>query len=159
MYSQTITVQFNYCLLNTPYRLRLRPKCLRDVTKVEHCVDILGMHLNLPIGIAPTGFHKIAHPDGEQGTARAAERAGVVYIQSTVSTCSMEEVAEAAGGVKWFQLYIFRDRKETEALVNRAEANGFKAIAVTVDSPIVPIGVIHSIKRNNFEIPPHLKYC
>lgn len=102
-------------------------------------------------------MQKMAHPEGEVANARAAEKAGVIFILSTIATSSIEEVAQAAPKAnKWFQLYIYTDRKVTESLVRRAEANGFKAIVLTVDTPI--FGLRYADMRNNFCLPPHLKY-
>lgn len=93
------------------FRLRLRPRCLRDVSHLDISCEILGAQLAWPLGIAPTAMQKLAHPDGEIGTARAAGQAGSIFILSTLSTCSIEEVAEAAPETcKWFQLYIYKER-------------------------------------------------
>lgn len=90
----------------------------------------------MPIGISPTANHKFAHPEGELATARAAEKAGVIYTLSNYASTTIEDVAEAAPNLtKWFQLYIFYTRSVSEALVRRAEASGYKAIVLTVDSP------------------------
>ena len=95
----------------SPLRLRLRPRCLRDVSHLDTSCGILGHRLEWPLGIAPTAMQKLAHPDGEMGTARAAGKAGSIFILSTLSTCSIEDVAAAAPETcKWFQLYIYKDR-------------------------------------------------
>lgn len=113
---------------------------------------ILGCSTSMPVGISPTAFQKIAHPDGELATARAAEKAGVIYIQSCASSYTIEEVAEVAPKAnKWFQLYIFEDRIVSEHLVRRAEKSGFKAIVLTVDSP--QYGISYASKRNNWDLP------
>lgn len=93
------------------YRLRLRPRCLRDVSQLDLSCEILGEKLKWPLGIAPTAMQKMAHPDGEIGNARAAGKAGSIFILSTLSTTSMEDLAAGAPDTcKWFQLYIYKDR-------------------------------------------------
>ncbi|KAJ8897213.1 hypothetical protein PR048_002559 [Dryococelus australis] len=92
-------------------RLRIRPRCLNDVSRVELSTCVLGQRVSLPVGISPTAMQGMAHPDGECASAKAASDAGAVYILSTLSTCSIEEVATAAPlAIKWFQLYIYKDR-------------------------------------------------
>ncbi|XP_040278732.1 hydroxyacid oxidase 2 isoform X1 [Bufo bufo] len=137
-------------------RIRLRPRMLRDVSVTDSRTTILGTEISCPIGIAPTAFHCLAWPDGEISTARAAETQNLCYVASTYSTCSVEEIVAAApAGFRWFQLYIYRDRKLSEQLVHRVEALGFKALVLTVDLPYT--GKRRSDIRNNFRLPPHLK--
>ncbi|XP_060618560.2 2-Hydroxyacid oxidase 2 [Anolis sagrei] len=117
-------------------RIYLRPRLLRDVSAVDTKTTILGTEISFPVGIAPTGFHKLFCPDGEQSTARAGAAMNICYIPSTYSTCSVEEIAAAApAGVRWFQLYIHRRRDLSEQLVRRMEASGFQALVVTADLP------------------------
>lgn len=117
-------------------KLRLLPKCLQDVSEIDTSTNVLGFDLKMPIGISPTAQQQFAHPDGELGNARAAEKAGVIYTLSTFSYFSIEEVAAAApNAIKWLQVYIYPDRSITENLIRRAEASGFKGVVVTVDSP------------------------
>lgn len=117
-------------------KLRLLPKCLQNVQEMDLSAKCLGFDLAMPIGISPTAAQNWAHPDGELASARAAEKCGVVFTLSGYSSYSMEEVAAAApNGIKWFQLYMYKDRCVTEKLVRRAEHAGYKAIVVTVDSP------------------------
>jgi 4-hydroxymandelate oxidase len=129
----------------------LRPRVLVDVSRVDLATTVLGERLPFPIGLAPTAFHKLAHPDGELATARAAAGLGALLVLSTVSTVRLEDVA-AAGGPRWFQLYVFRDRRVTEHLVRRAEAAGYTALVVTVDVPLV--GRRYRDERNAFRLPP-----
>ncbi|KAM5127378.1 2-Hydroxyacid oxidase 2, partial [Mantella aurantiaca] len=137
-------------------RIRLRPRMLRDVSVTDTSTTVLGMEVSSPIGIAPTAFHCLAWPDGEMSTARAAESLSLCYVASTYSTCSVEEIVAAApDGLRWFQLYVYRDRKLSEKLVHRVEALGFKALVLTVDVPYT--GKRRSDIRNNFRLPPHLK--
>lgn len=88
------------------------PRMMIDVSKRSLKTRILGRTIEMPIGISPTAMQRMAHPDGECASAKAAEKAGTVFILSTISTSSIEEVASAAPrAVKWFQLYIYKDRK------------------------------------------------
>ncbi|VVC95442.1 2-Hydroxyacid oxidase 1 [Leptidea sinapis] len=137
-------------------RLRIRPKCLVGITNFDLQTTILGERVSMPIGISPTAMQRMAHPEGETANAKAAQSEGVIYTLSTISTSSIEEVAEAApNAVKWFQLYIYNDREITKKLVLRAEKAGFKAIALTVDTPI--FGLRRADVRNKFTLPRHLK--
>jgi 4-hydroxymandelate oxidase len=129
----------------------LRPRVLVDVANVDLRTTVLGEPWPFPIGLAPTAFHKLAHPDGELATARAAAGLGATMVLSTVSTIRLEDVA-AVGGLRWFQLYVFKDRAVTEQLVRRAEAAGYAALAVTVDVPFV--GRRYRDERNAFSLPP-----
>lgn len=116
------------------------PKCLQNVSSIDLTTEVFGASLAAPLGICPTACHHLAHPDGELATARAAEKNGVIYTMSTFSSYSIEEVAAAApNGTKWFQLYMYEDNRMSEDLVRRAEKSGFKAIVITVDSPIFRI--------------------
>lgn len=97
--------------LTTYFRIRIRPRFLRDVSNIDTRCNILGIDLKWPLGIAPSAMQKLAHPEGEGGNARAAGNAGSIYILSTLSTMSIEEVAASAPDTnKWFQLYVYRDR-------------------------------------------------
>lgn len=121
-------------------RIGLLPRVLRGVADRSLEVDLLGSRTRMPVLIAPTAFHRLAHPDGEGATARAAAAAGVIMIVSMASTTAIEDIAKAAAGVGacqlWLQLYLQPDLGFTEALVHRAEAAGCSAIVVTVDSPV-----------------------
>ncbi|XP_064542752.1 uncharacterized protein LOC135431507 [Drosophila montana] len=136
-------------------RLRLRPRFLRDVSQLDLGCKILGHQLKWPLGIAPTAMQKMAHPDGEIGNARAAGKAGSIFILSTLSTTSLEDLSAGAPDTcKWFQLYIYKERSLTEKLVRRAEKANFKALVLTVDAPV--FGHRRSDVRNKFSLPPHL---
>ena len=91
----------------------------------------------MPIMLAPTAFNRLAHPDGECAAARAAGSAGALMVASTLSTCTLEEIAAAASGPLWFQLYVYKDREVTRQLVARAERAGFRALVLTVDTPLL----------------------
>lgn len=101
-------------------------------------------------------MQRMAHPDGEIANVKACAREGVVMILSTISTSSIEDVAQAGpDAIKWFQLYIYKDRSVTRRLVERAEKNGFKGLVLTVDTPFFGTRVADS--RNKFCLPRHLK--
>ena len=116
-------------------RRRLRPRVLVDVSEVDTSTSILGAPSTMPVGLAPAALQAVIHQDGEVASARAAARAGVIFCLSTLSSRPIEEVAEA-GGVRWFQLYVHKDRGASRELVKRAEAAGYKALVLTVDLPI-----------------------
>ena len=100
----------------------LRPRVLVDVSRIDPSVELLGDRLAFPVLLAPTAFQRLAHPDGELATARAAAAAGTVFVSSTLSTFTIEEIAAATQRL-WLQLYVFRDRGITRSLVERAEAS------------------------------------
>ncbi|MFM7407188.1 MAG: alpha-hydroxy acid oxidase [Cuspidothrix sp.] len=135
-------------------RVKLRPKMLVDVSKIDLTTKVLGASLQIPLLIAPMAFQCLAHPDGELATALAAEAVGVGMVLSTLATKSLEEVATVANGLKWFQLYIHKDQGLTRALVERAYKAGYKAICLTVDAPI--LGKRERDHRNQFTLPPGL---
>jgi 4-hydroxymandelate oxidase len=138
-------------------KLRLLPRVLRGSDKRDLSVELLGTQASMPILIAPTAFHRLAHADGELATARAAALAGTIMIVSMASTTAIEDVAAAARDVApdpalWFQLYLQPDLEFTEAIVRRAEAAGVKAFVVTVDSPV--LGRRERDDRNDFHDLP-----
>ena len=115
--------------------LTLRPRFLRDITNRDISTTVLGTKISMPVMIAPAGSHMRAHHEGEKATARGAGMSDTLMMLSTSSNYSMEEVSEAATGPLWFQLY-HRGYDLTEMLVHRAEEAGFKAIVLTVDTPV-----------------------
>jgi len=118
-------------------RIRLRPRVLVDVSRVDLATTAFGSSLAHPIVVAPTAAHDLAHPDGERATARGAAAAGSLMTLSTISSVPMEEVAAAPRGApRWFQLYAPSDRAACETLVRRAADAGYAAVAVTVDLPL-----------------------
>ncbi len=118
-------------------RWELRPRVLVDVSEVSTETTVLGTRVELPLLVAPTAFHRLAHPEGELATARAAATAGTVMCLSTLSSVSPAELAAAAPGApQWFQLYCSRDRGFTKELVGAVGEAGFRALVVTVDVPI-----------------------
>ncbi|XP_050309910.1 2-Hydroxyacid oxidase 1 [Anthonomus grandis grandis] len=137
-------------------KFKIRPKCLRDVSKTDLSATVLGEKVSIPVGISPSAMQRMAHPDGECASARAAQGMGTIFILSTIATSSIEEVAEAAPeAIKWFQLYIYKDRHVTRSLVKRAEDAGFKALVLTVDTPM--FGLRLADIKNKFQLPSHLK--
>ncbi|XP_054970419.1 2-Hydroxyacid oxidase 2 isoform X2 [Pan paniscus] len=118
-------------------RIRLRPRYLRDVSEVDTRTTIQGEEISAPICIAPTGFHCLVWPDGEMSTARAAQAAGICYITSTFASCSLEDIVIAAPeGLRWFQLYVHPDLQLNKQLIQRVESLGFKALVITLDTPV-----------------------
>ena len=115
-------------------RMKLRPRVLVDVSERDLSTEVLGEKISLPIMLAPTGTHQRAHPLGELASARAAGSRGSILSLSTASSYSIEEVADAADGPLWFQLYFFPDRELTEILVRRAENAGYTGLMLTVDN-------------------------
>ena len=114
-------------------RRRFRPRVLRGVSAIDTGTTLLGAPVAMPIGVAPTAYNALFHADAEPAVARAAASRGVAYIASTNSSCSLEEIAKA-GALRWFQLYIQEDRAVSDMLVRRAEASGYGAIIVTLDT-------------------------
>jgi isopentenyl diphosphate isomerase/L-lactate dehydrogenase-like FMN-dependent dehydrogenase len=117
-------------------RRKLRPRVLIDVSSIDTSTELLGQRVSLPVGLAPTGLNGLADPEGEAAAARAAARAGALFCISTLSSSSLEEAA-AAGGPRWFQLYVNEDRALSEAIVKRARDAGYSALVLTVDLPVV----------------------
>jgi len=136
-------------------RLRLMPKILVDVSSLSTETTVLGDKVSSPICIAPSAMQKMAHPDGELATARANYRHKGLMILSSWSTTALEEVAQAAPeGLRWFQLYVYKDRDVTLDLIKRAERAGYKALAITVDTP--QLGRREADIKNRFALPSHL---
>ncbi|HEX2348124.1 MAG TPA: alpha-hydroxy acid oxidase [Ktedonobacterales bacterium] len=135
-------------------RIRLRPRVLVSVEARDTRLTLLGESLRSPIVVAPMAYQRMAHDEGEAAMARGVGAAGMAMCVSTMSTISLEDVAQAASGPLWFQLYVYRDRSVTESLVRRAEQAGYRALVVTVDMPAV--GQREADLRNGFGLPPHL---
>ena len=136
-------------------RLEFAPRVLRDVSAVDPSTTLLGARSELPLVFAPTGFTRLMHTDGEFAVGRVAERIGIPYALSTMGTTSIEALASAAPGARrWFQLYLWRDREASAALVERARAAGYEALVLTVDTPVA--GPRLRDVRNGFTIPPAL---
>ena len=131
------------------------PSVLKDVSEVSLSQKILGRETKLPVGISPTGFTRMMHSEGEIAGAMAAEAFGIPFTLSTMGTRSIEEVAQAApNGRNWFQLYMWKERDRSMALVERAAKAGFEALVMTVDVPVA--GDRLRDKYNGLTIPPAL---
>ncbi|GAA3161236.1 alpha-hydroxy acid oxidase [Blastococcus jejuensis] len=136
-------------------RVEFRPSVLRDVSAVDPSTTVLGARSALPLAFAPTGFTRLMHVEGELAVGRVAERVGIPHALSTMGTTSLEALAaEAPGARRWFQLYLWRDREASAALVERARAAGYEALVLTVDTPVA--GPRLRDVRNGFTIPPAL---
>ena len=134
---------------------RLLPRVLHDVSAVDTRLRLLGLELPAPVLLAPTGFQRLFHPEGELATARGAGTAGTLYTLSTPATTSLEDVAKVATAPLWFQLYVQRDRGFTRELVRRAEAHGYRAIVLTADTPV--LGARDRDHRRHLELPPGME--
>jgi L-lactate dehydrogenase (cytochrome) len=136
-------------------RVEFRPSVLRDVSVADPSTTVLGAPSALPVVFAPTGFTRLMHTEGEPAVARVAGRVGIPYALSTMGTTSVEALAAAAPDArKWFQLYLWRDREASTAVVERAKAAGYEALVLTVDTPVA--GPRLRDVRNGFSIPPAL---
>jgi L-lactate dehydrogenase (cytochrome) len=134
--------------------IEFRPRVLRDVGTIDLKTTLFGQDLTFPLVLAPTGFSRIADPAGELAVARAAERAGLPYTLSTMSTRSIEEVAAVSAGRKWFQVYAWRDRGLIKELLQRAKEASYEAIMLTVDTPV--LGRRERDVRRGFSLPPKI---
>jgi 4-hydroxymandelate oxidase len=133
-------------------RWKLQPRVLVDVTAVDASTTVLGTPVAAPVLVAPVALQKLAHAEGEAATARAAASAGTIMILSTSATLRPGPVAEAAPGApRWFQVYVFRDRAVTQALIDEACEHGYSALVLTVDVPI--LGRREGAVRSGFHIP------
>lgn len=135
-------------------RIGLLPRVLAGTGTVSTRTTLLGLDLALPVGLAPTAFNKLGHPDGEIGAARAAGEAGTFLCCSTIASTSLEDVAAATQCPLWFQLYVYRDRAVTTDLIRRAEAAGCRALVLTVDTP--RLGRRERDMRGGFSLPPDI---
>jgi isopentenyl diphosphate isomerase/L-lactate dehydrogenase-like FMN-dependent dehydrogenase len=136
-------------------RLQFRARVLVDVGTVDTRTTVLGTEIASPVLVAPVALQKLIHPDGEAATARAAAAAGTIMALSSSASMRPGAVAEAApGGARWFQVYVFNDRAITQALIDEACANGYSALILTVDTPIV--GRREGVLRVGFTIPDEI---
>ncbi len=136
-------------------KVEFQPRILRNVKDVDLTVKMLGKQMSMPLGIAPTGFTRMMQTEGEYAGATAAQDAGIPYTLSTMGTRSIEDVARVApNGRNWFQLYMWKDRDRSMALVDRAKAAGFDTLVLTVDVPVA--GARLRDVRNGMTIPPSL---
>jgi L-lactate dehydrogenase (cytochrome) len=135
-------------------RIEFRPRVLRSVAAIDTSTTLLGRPLPFPLALAPTGFTRIADPEGELAVARAAARADLPYTLSTLSTRSIEEVADVSSGRKWFQVYAWRDRGLVKDMVERCREAGYEALVLTVDTAM--LGRRERDVRRGFAMPPKL---
>lgn len=135
-------------------RILFRPRILVDVSNIDTATTVLGFKISMPIMVAPTAMQKMAHPEGEYATARATSAAGTIMTLSSWATSSVEEVASTGSAIRFFQLYVMKDRNVVAQLAQRAERAGFKAIVLTVDTP--RLGRREADIKNRFALPPHL---
>ncbi|HEX4082205.1 MAG TPA: alpha-hydroxy acid oxidase, partial [Acidimicrobiales bacterium] len=118
-------------------RWRLHPRVLVDVSACTTATTVLGRPVRSPVLVAPTAIQGLAHPDGERAIAAGAAAAGTAMVLSSLATCALEDVAAAApDGLRWMQVYVFRDRAVTADLVARAADAGYRALVLTVDAPV-----------------------
>jgi L-lactate dehydrogenase (cytochrome) len=132
------------------------PRVLVDVSERDQSTTVFGETLKTPIMVAPTGLTSIAWPNSELLAARAAQRAGAGFALSTYASNSLEEIQEVGVTPRWFQLYVSRDRKKTDELIDRAQAAGFQALAITVDTQ-VPSMRERNV-RNGYQAPPRITF-
>jgi len=135
--------------------LEFRPNILIDVKNVSLECEVLGEKFAMPMGMAPTGFTRMMHSEGENAVARAAQKFGIPYTLSTLGTTTIEDVVSAApDGTNWFQLYMWKDRDASMQLVERAKKAGVKNLLLTVDVPVA--GARYRDTRNGLTVPPSL---
>jgi len=136
-------------------KLSLQPRMLADVSGRDLSVTLWGERLALPVLLGPAGLQRIVHAEGELASARAAAAAGTVFVTSTASSFTIEEIAAASSGPLWFQLYLWRDRALVASLVDRARESGYRAMVLTVDVPA--IGNRERDIRNQIALPPRIR--
>ncbi|GAB2782229.1 alpha-hydroxy acid oxidase [Streptomyces chlorus] len=136
-------------------RVRLRPRVLVDVSACDTRCSLLGAPLAAPVGIAPMAYHRLVHPEGEVATARAAGDTGALFTVSMFASRTLEDIAAAATGPLWLQLYWLRRREQLTGLIRRAEDAGYRALVLTVDAP----RVAHRPRdaRNGFAVPAGIR--
>ncbi|MCC6888307.1 MAG: alpha-hydroxy-acid oxidizing protein [Hyphomicrobiales bacterium] len=136
-------------------RVKLRQRVLIDVSQRDLGTSIVGQPVSLPLALAPVGLAGMQHPEGEIAACRAAHRAGIPFCLSTVSICSIEEVAAAVREPFWFQLYVMKDRGFVKSLVERAAAARCSALILTIDLQV--LGQRHCDVRNGLTVPPAIR--
>lgn len=135
-------------------RIKFRQRVMVDMAGRQLSTTLMGQQASMPLALAPTGLTGMQHADGEILAARAAEKAGIPYTLSTMSICSLEEVAAAVSSPFWFQLYVMRDREFINNLIDRAKAVGCSALVLTADLQI--LGQRHADLKNGLSVPPKL---
>ena len=136
-------------------RYELLPRFLVDVENVDLSTRVLGADIDVPYILAPTGMSRLFHHSGELAVARAAQKARTMYSLSSVSTTSIEDVAEVSDGPKMLQLYVWRDRGILKDFIQRAKASGYTALCLTVDLPRA--GQRERDLKNGFTVPPEIR--
>lgn len=137
------------------HQIKILPRILTDVSHTSLNTQILGSEVSLPFGFSPTAFHKIVHPEGELATAKAANKLNCIMILSSFSTVAMEDVIQNQPNCSlWLQVHFPKNRSILESMIHRAEKCNFKAIVVTVDTPIHPDR--EAVSRYKFDLPSHL---
>lgn len=129
--------------------------CLVDVTKIDTRTKVMGSEMKLPFVLSPTALQRMFHVDGEKAAAAAAGKAGIAYGLSTLGTTTVEDVAKATPGPKWYQIYVWKDHGLVREILARAKAAGFTGAVLTVDLPVA--GHRERDTRNQFSIPPVMK--
>ena len=129
----------------------IRPRVLTGAYPPDPSTELLGTRIDFPVLVAPWAYQKMAHPDGEPATARAAERAGTIMVVSSTTVDFLEDVAAASAFAKWWQLYLFTDREATEDMIQRVHEAGYSALCLTVDLPVS--GLRHRDSRSGFPMP------
>jgi len=138
------------------YRIEINSRVLRDVSKVDTSEKILGKVVDIPICFAPTGYTRLMHHVGEPAVANVASNKNLIYALSTMGTTSPEELAAAVpNSRRWFQLYIMKNRSDSLAVIKQAKDNGFEALVLTVDTPVV--GLRYRDNRNGLTVPPKIR--
>src|SRR6476469_4644482 len=138
-------------------RIKLRQRVLVDVSQRDLATTIMGERISLPLALAPIGLCGMQHGDGEILACRAAQAAGIPFTLSTMSICSIEDVAQAVDKPFWFQLYVMKDRGFIRALIERAAAVKCSALMLTVDLQV--LGQRHCDIRNGMTVPPQIKFA
>jgi isopentenyl diphosphate isomerase/L-lactate dehydrogenase-like FMN-dependent dehydrogenase len=137
-------------------RIEINSRVLRDVSKVDTSEKILGKVVDIPICFAPTGYTRLMHHVGEPAVANVASNKNLIYALSTMGTTSPEELAAAVpNSRRWFQLYIMKNRSDSLAVIKQAKDNGFEALVLTVDTPVV--GLRYRDNRNGLTVPPKIR--
>lgn len=135
--------------------IRLLPRVMRDVSRIDTAVTLLGRAHALPIVLAPAAYQRLFHPEGECESARGAAAAGVTLAVSTVATTALDVIAKVNDAPRWFQIYCQLDREWTKQQIRTAEASGYEAFVLTVDTPV--LGARNREKRVGFHLPPPLR--
>jgi len=133
-------------------RYALRSRCLVDVADVDISTHVLGTRVECPVLVAPTALNRVYHPDGEVAVARAAAAAGTIFSLSAAASTPLEDIARATAAPKWFQVYVWRDRGVVREIIARCRAQGYSALCVTVDAPV--LGNRERDLRNGMRLPP-----